>query len=235
VEQDHLGGVPNMLALELVTGKKRLYAIDMGPGFGAPLAEGVAGDRTDDLSVSYGRPAPHQPTNVPTLKGRHATPLGHVEELVDGYRAAYDRISRRLLDEPCRVSFLGAARACRPRAVVRSTAYCSYVLRRLEQPEGLLCEEAGETVIRASLAAPGRFWESEVHDLLQYDIPYFYQNPAECHLYHWNGDCEEENLFPASAIDSLQDSWRARSTQHRDENIARIRETLDQMQHRTID
>lgn len=192
-------------------------------------------DRTDDLSVSYGRPVLRQPSNLPTLKGCYATVFGYAEKLVAGYTRTYDLISGWLAQEGARLSCMNAAKACRPRVVVRSTAYYSQVLRRLEQPEGMLCRDAAETIVRASLAAPGRFWESEVCDLLRYDVPYFHHNPAECHLYHWTGSCEEENLFPASAIDSLRESWRKRSPIRRDKNVERIRETLHEAQHLAAD
>jgi len=52
-------------------------------------------------------------------------------------------------------------------------------------------------------------------------VPYFYHDPMTSHLYHWTGD-RNDNVFAASALDSLEESWRQRSAKVRAENADRI-------------
>jgi hypothetical protein len=57
--------------------------------------------------------------------------------------------------------------------------------------------------------------------------PYFWQAPAERHLYGPDGEGEED-VFPVPALRCLLDAWKQRSPERRDANAELVRELLPQ-------
>ena len=229
------GGQPGILGTLLVqqppAGGARL---GIGAGLMCPpvaqsetLGAHARNERTDALAVTFGRPSPEDPRNLPKLGHEHVPVHGHVEDVVAGYTTGYEIISERLRSAQAPPGWLHAAARTRPRIVVRPTIYYVYLLRLLEQPEALLSGQGAETALRGWLSRTGKYWESEVHDLLRRDVPYFFHVPDERHLYDSTGN-REENLFPASAIRYLIEAWRRRSPGHRDQNAELLRELLPQ-------
>jgi lantibiotic modifying enzyme len=187
----------------------------------------VGNERTDMLSVTFGKPSPDAPRHLPRLGDEHVPVHDHVDDVVAGYTTGYGIISDRLLSGQGPAGWLDAAAKLRARIIVRPTMYYAYLMRLLEQPEALISSRGGEAMVRTWLSRTGRYWESEVQDLLRHDIPYFSQVPNERHLYGSTGD-REEDVFPVSAIQYLTGGWKRRSPRHRDENGELLRELLPQ-------
>ena len=185
------------------------------------------GERTDALSVAFGRPSPDAPRHLPKLLDEPVPVHNYIDDIVAGYSTGYDIISERLRSGPGPAGWLPAASRIRPRIIVRPTMYYAYLMRLLDQPEAMISRQGAEAMLRNWLSRTGKYWEWEVDDLLRRDVPYFFQVPDERHLYGWTGD-RDENVFPVSAIQYLVGGWRGRCPARRDEGMELLRELLPQ-------
>jgi lantibiotic modifying enzyme len=182
-------------------------------------------ERTDTLSVRFGRPHQGTPMHLPRLGDEHVPVHDYVDDVVAGYRTGHQIISDHLRTEWGPAGWLSAAAQVRPRIIVRSTMYYAHLLCLLEQPEVLTSRQNAEATLRTRLSQTGKYWESEIQALLRHDIPYFFHAPGERHLYGSEFD-REENVFPVSAIEHLKSGWRQRSRTLRDQNCDLLRDLL---------
>jgi lantibiotic modifying enzyme len=182
-------------------------------------------ERTDTLSVRFGRPSQRGPVHLPRLGNEHVTVHDYVDDVVAGYRTGYEIISDGLRTEQGPAGWPRAAAQVRPRIIVRSTMYYAHLMCLLEQPEILTSRQNAEATLRTQLSQTGKYWEWEIPALLHHDIPYFFHAPGERHLYGSASE-REENLFPVSAIEYLKSRWRRRSRTRRDDNCDLLRELL---------
>src|SRR5438309_1259541 len=58
------------------------------------------GERTDALSVAFGRLSPHAPRPLPSLCDEHVPVHGYVDEVIAGYATGYQIVSQRLGSGP---------------------------------------------------------------------------------------------------------------------------------------
>ena len=158
-------------------------------------------DHTDQIEIRYFGINPSEHHHSPLFENRLHQVSDYVQEVIEGYAYAYDRISCKLVDIIHNDKWWERVGKAQSRIVIRETMSYAYLLRRIQQPENMTLSSS-ETVLREKLGAT-IYTDYEVADLLSLNIPYFYHFPDERHLYTGNSH-RYEDAFTESAIDVMK-------------------------------
>lgn len=175
-------------------------------------------DRTDDLEVRYRGVKRDDSTNLPRTDFGPITIHNYVDEFISGYITGYNHITNKLQKGYERTQWWNLVQKAKSRVVVRPTGYYAYLMCLIGQPEGLLHQDSAKAIILSNLLQTGIHWPIEVEDLLNNDVPYFYQEMDKPHLYSWKGECYPD-IFPQSSLNYLESSLAARSPAKREEAV----------------
>lgn len=165
-------------------------------------------DHTDEIKVRYFGINPSRHHHCPILGKMPYQVKDYVQDVIDGYSHAYDRISDKTTNIMQNAAWWGQVRRVQSRIVIRETMTYAYLLRKIFEPEHI-SRMSSESVLRQKLG-DSIYTNYEVSDLLSLNIPYFYHMPGEKHLYDGRGQ-RYENAFKESAVEVIQRQFKERS------------------------
>jgi lantibiotic modifying enzyme len=182
-------------------------------------------ERMDTLEVRFKGWHGNQSHNLPFIGNEFFSPHDFVDKVISGYTHTYELISEKLKRDYTENAWWVTTRKCRPRCLVRSTGAYIYLMLLAQQPEALMQRSGALSIIKAELSSVGEYWDVEIEDLLELDIPFFEYDPTERHLYDWRGECYK-NIYPMNAIDYLEKSFKKRSRYHMGTGVSMLRQNL---------
>lgn len=179
-------------------------------------------DHTDDLQVRF-RGVNNGPSkNCPIYKGFYHTPLKFINEFVEGFTKTYDyisSISNKILDNN---SWWDELSNVRVRQLIRHTMYYTFLLRKIQQPEGCISKKSAAEIIRPLLESQDSFVnllvDYEIKDLLNLNIPYFYLYPGKKDLFDSENKCYT-NFVNKASIEEMRNQLKQRTIKYRNRQI----------------
>ncbi len=178
-------------------------------------------DHTDDLHISFSGISNTLNHHRPFIKDLYHNSFDFIEEFIEGYSFAYDRVSEKKTQILNKLSWWEEVSQAQSRSVQRETSTYFYLLRKIQQPEYCISRNKAEKMLRKKLRNT-MHTEYEVEDLLELNIPYFYRRPGEKHLYDGKDNCYA-NVFPGTAIDRMKEQFSNRSEREKRRDCALIR------------
>lgn len=181
-------------------------------------------DQTDDIRVSYSGYSHELNHHRPIFREKFCNSHDFLEEIINGFCFCYDLITKKTPQLLKNISWWDKIVSVHSRMVIRDTSAYFYLQRRIQQPEYCKSRKKAENFIRNKLGDTP-YTEYEVKDILELNIPYFYQKPGEKHLYDGKDKCYAD-VFPKTAIDWLTKHLKDRSEDKKLNDCKLIRKYL---------
>lgn len=171
----------------------------------------VVNSRSSDIQIQYVHPVLDQDDNIPVLQGKPADPERYLDDMTEGFKAAYmwALCNRREL-----LQWTEPLKCVESRYLLADTQ--RYVMCQNSSYHPALMTDGARRQIYLYTMWYGRNMESEgdrqvveweVKDLLKHDIPFFYFISSEKHLYHTAGK-RLEGYFDRTSYDMLLERIR---------------------------
>jgi lantibiotic modifying enzyme len=165
----------------------------------------VLKDQTDEIELRYRGVREKQADNCPSFEGKYHTVHGFINDVIDGYDFTFERIKTLKTVLLTESSWWDQVAETRSRTVLRDTLSYYYLLRRIQRPEACISETTMKNILEVKLGKT-LYTAYEMSELMDSNIPYFYQYPKERHLYQGNGK-KYPYLFLKKGIDLLREQF----------------------------
>lgn len=165
-------------------------------------------DQTDEISISFRGVSHTLNHHRPFIKQRYYDSFDFIDQIIEGYGFAYDYItdcsSLILSNNP----WWQKVANVRSRIILRDTAAYMLLLRSIQQPQYCCSKDKAKGFLRKKLGT-SPFSEYEIEDLIESNIPYFFQLPGEKNIYDGRGHCYAYTT--TTAIDLMRHQFLNRS------------------------
>lgn len=166
-------------------------------------------DQTDEIEIRYKGINPSPLHHYPILRRTPCPSFKYIQQIKDGYCFGYRKINKSLEKIFSDQSWWTKISQTQIRTVLRETLTYLYLLRKIQQPQGMSSRSQAESILSKKLGSTP-FTPYEIRDLLTLNIPYFYQLPGKRHLFDGTG-YEYSNVFAETAVDRLKSQFLNRS------------------------
>ncbi len=166
-------------------------------------------DQTDEMRIAYSGYSQEINHHRPVFKEKFYNSSEFLEEIIHGFCFCYDLITEKAPQFLKRASWWDQVATVHSRMVIRDTSAYFYLQRRIQQPEYCKSKKKAEAFVRNKLGDTP-YTDYEIKDILELNIPYFYQIPGEQHLYDGKNRCYLQ-VFPSTAVDWIKKHLKARS------------------------
>lgn len=181
-------------------------------------------DHTDSIRISYSGYSHEENHHRPFINGEFYNSSDFLESILHGFCFCYDLISKKASQFLRHSSWWDKIASVQSRIVIRDTSAYFYLQRRIQHPEYCKSKKKSEMLIRSKLGDTP-YTDYEANDILELNIPYFYQLPGERNLYDGKNQCYS-HVFPNTAIEWMKKQLTDRSENKKINDCELIRKYL---------
>ncbi|NNM43161.1 MAG: DUF4135 domain-containing protein [Chlamydiae bacterium] len=174
-------------------------------------------DQTDQIELHYRGVRKDQFHNCPFIENQHFTVHNYIKELVEGFSFTFDQIKMQKHELLSDKAWWDSISRTKSRTILRDTLAYYYLLRRIQRPDACISKVTMKNILESKLGETP-YTSYEISELMQMNIPYFYQYPGEQHLYHGNGK-KHPFLFRKTGVEAMQEQLNTWNEEYKNFSI----------------
>lgn len=160
-------------------------------------------DQSDKIELHYRGIREEKSINCPILDQKPQMVHHFIEDVLEGFSVAFDLIKAKKNIILANSTWWDRVSLVKSRTVIRETLAYFYLLRRIQRPEACISKVTMRNILASKLGETP-YTAYEIKELLQMNIPYFYQYPGQPHLYQGDGK-RHSHAFIKTGVELLKE------------------------------
>ena len=182
-------------------------------------------DQTDQIKLKYRGIKDASSHNCPSIGNTYFPVHKFVEDILEGFSEVFDVIHRLRGKILSNKTWWDRLEKVRSRTLLRDTLAYYYLIRRIQRPESLISEVTMRNILEAKLGET-IYTPYEIRELIQGNVPYFYQHPGKKYLYQGDG-VRLDYLYLKSGVSLLKEQFKTYDESYKQSSIAILKKQLN--------